>query len=112
MRNDLSRFSRHEYGKTLSVRMTDEQYERFRRYQKLTAFDKRLYFHHLIWDERITSRPQRGFDPFTGFNMICSNVRQIVRHERANQLDRQCVAELKYLCDALSEQIFQLSCQE
>ena len=100
-------------SKSISVRMTEEQYQRLQRYLSMTPLPITAYFRKLIRGDRILVRSGRGeMNPHPGVNMIHSNVKQIARCPRAKELDTDAVAKLEFLADALCEQVYLLSAMQ
>ena len=97
-------------SKNLSVRMTEEQYQRLQRYMKLTRLNSTAYFRRLIHQMKFNG-PSRKLNHamHTGVNMIYSNVKQITRHQRAGDMDADAVTKLLFLTDKLCEEIYLLS---
>lgn len=89
-------------SRNLSVRMTEEQYQRLCRYLALTGLPVTTYFRKLILGERVRVRLSRfGLNPHPGVNHICSNARQIVRNPRARALAPEAVRQMAFLADLL-----------
>lgn len=92
-------------SRSLSVRMTEEQYQRLCRYLALTGLPVTTYFRKLIQGERVRVRLSRfGLNPHPGVNHICSNVRQIARNPRARELASDSVRRLEFLAGLLCEE--------
>ena len=63
---------------SLSVRMTEEQYQRLCRYLAITRLPVTTYFRKLIKETTIHARmPRQKIDPHPAVNHIYSNIRQI-----------------------------------
>ena len=96
-------------SRNIAVRMTEEQYQRLRRYCSLTLLDTTRYFRRLIAEDRMVGRPLSGkLDRHQGINMIHSNVMQIARNPRARKLDENSVEKLIFLANAICEQSYLL----
>ena len=100
-------------SKNLSVRMTEEQYQRLQWYMGLTRLNSTAYFRRLIHQMKFNG-PSRELNHamHTGVNMIYSNVKQISRHQRARDMDADAVAKLLFLTDKLCEEVCLLSNQK
>ncbi len=100
-------------SRNLSVRMTEEQYQRLRQYMKLTRLNSTAYFCSLIRGDDFRGRsPKLNHALHTSVNMIYSNVRQIARHQYAKKLDTEAVAKLDFLMDKLCEEVYLLAAQK
>ena len=100
-------------SKNLSVRMTEEQYQRLQRYMGLTRLNSTAYFCHLINQMRFNGHSRElNRAMHAGVNMIYSNVKQITRHRRARDMDADAAAKLLFLTDKLCEEIYLLSNQK
>ena len=98
---------------SLSVRMTDEQYQRLCRYLAITRLPVTTYFRKLIKETTIHARmPRQKIDPHPAVNHIYSNIRQIARCPRARELAPEQIAQLEFLADKLCEECFLLSTQQ
>ena len=72
-------------SKSISVRMTEEQFQRLESYRKLTRLSVTTYFRKLITGSEIYERPGKEISQLHAeSNMICSNIRQILRSPQAN----------------------------
>ena len=92
---------------SLSVRMTEEQYQRLCRYLAITRLPVTTYFRKLIKEATIHARmPRQKIDPHY------SNIRQIARCPRARELAPEQIAQLEFLADKLCEECFLLSTQQ
>ena len=93
-------------SRNLSVRMTEEQYQRLCRYLALTGLPVTTYFRKLIQRERVRARLSRfGLNPHPGVNHIYSN-------SRARELYPEAVRQLEFLTDLLCEESDHLTQQE
>ncbi len=107
------RMSVRDNSRSLSVRMTEKQYRKLRRYMALTRLPTTTYFRKLITGGTLGIRIRDiGLDPRPGVNHICSNVQQIVRHPQARALDEASVQSLEFLVDLLCEESFLLCNQK
>lgn len=98
---------------SLSVRMTEEQYQRLCRYLAITRLPVTTYFRKLIKETTIHARmPRQKIDPHPAVNHIYSNIRQIARCPRARELAPEQIAQLEFLSDTLCEECFLLSTQQ
>ena len=107
------RGSTRDNSKNLSVRMTEEQYQRLQRYMGLTRLNSTAYFRCLIHQMKFNG-PSRELNRamHTGVNMIYSNVKQITRHQRVGDMDADAAAKLLCLTDKLCEEVYLLSSQK
>ena len=94
---------------SLSVRMTEEQYQRLCRYLAITRLPVTTYFRKLIKETTIHARMP---DPHPAVNHIYSNIRPIARCPRARELAPEQIAQLEFLADKLFEEYFLLSTQQ
>lgn len=102
-----------DYSRNLSVRMTEEQYQRLQRYMGFTKLKSTAYFCRLIQGDDFKGRsPELNRARHTSVNMIYSNVRQISRHQRAKEVDAEAVEKLTFLMDRLCEEIYLLAGQK
>ena len=102
-----------DYSRNIAVHMTEEQYQRMERYRKMTRCGVTTYFRKLIDGDRMLAHSKElSHSMHRGVNMIHSNVRQIARCRRANELAPESVRTLVFLADKLCEEVFLLSCQE
>ena len=100
-------------SKNLSVRMTEEQYQRLQRYMRLTRLNSTAYFCRLIGRSKFNgSSRELNHAMHAGVNMIYSNVKQITCHQRAKDMDANAAAKLLFLTDKLCEEIYLLSNQK
>ena len=100
-------------SRSLSIRMTEEQHQRLRRYLALTGLPVTTYFRKLIRGEPIRVRLSRfGLNPHPSVNHICSNVRQIARCPRARELAPDAAEQLEFLAGLLCEEAYLLGRQE
>ena len=98
---------------SLSVRMTEEQYQRLFRYLAITRLPVTTYFRKLIKEATIHARmPRQKIAPHPAVNHIYSNIRQIARCPRARELPPEQIAQLEFLADKLCEECFLLSTQQ
>ena len=97
-------------SKSISVRMTEEQYQRLLQYLPLTRLHSTTYFRKLIAEVRLVCRPPKGdINPRPASNKIYSNILQITRNPRARAMDEVCVEKLKYLEECCLEQMYLLT---
>ena len=97
----------------LSVRMTEEQYQRLCRYLAVTRLLVTTYFRKLIQGGTIRTRMSRQkLDPHPAVNHIYFNIRQITLCPRARALAPEQIAQLEFLADKLCEEGFLLSTQQ
>ncbi|OKZ54631.1 MAG: hypothetical protein BHV94_03470 [Clostridiales bacterium 59_14] len=74
----LPRGKLRDNSKSISVRMTEEQFLRLERYRELTRLPVTTYFRKLIAESEIMERPSRvRFRLYEEVNKIDSNIRQI-----------------------------------
>ncbi|MBQ9346092.1 MAG: hypothetical protein IJT94_01965 [Oscillibacter sp.] len=100
-------------SRNIAVHMTEDQYQRLRRYMELTRLGITVYFRKLIQGERLLGHdPELSRSMYSGVNRIYSNVQQIARNERARAMDDEAVRQLVFLTDRLCEEVYLLSCQE
>ena len=112
-KNRKVRSSTRDYSRNLSVRMTEEQYQRLQQYMKLTRMNSTAYFCRLIQGDDFRGRsPKLNHALHASVNMIYSNVRQITRHRYAKDLDAETVAKLDFLMDKICEEIYLLAAQK
>ncbi|MGN8969592.1 hypothetical protein [Intestinimonas sp. HCP28S3_D6] len=98
---------------SLSVHMTEEQYQQLCRYLTVTGLPVTTYFRKLIQGATIRTRMSRQrLDPHPAVNHIYSNIRQIARCPRARELAPEQIAQLEFLADKLCEECFLLSTQQ
>ena len=97
-------------SKSISVRMTEEQYQRLLQYLLFTRLHSTTYFRKLIAEERLVCRPPKGdMNPRPASNGIHSNIMQITRNPRTRELDVVCVKKLEYLEKCRLEQMHLLT---
>ena len=112
-KNRKVRGSTRDYSRNLSIRMTEEQYQRLRQYMKLTRLNSTAYFFRLIRGDNFRGRsPKLNHALHASVNMIFSNVRQITRHRYAKNLDAEAAAKLDFLMDKICEEIYLLAAQK
>ena len=100
-------------SKNLSVRMTEEQYQRLQHYMGLTKLNSTAYFCRLINQMKFNGSSRKlNHVMHAGVNMIHSNVKQITRNQRAGDMDADAVEKLLFLTDKLCEEIYLLSNQK
>lgn len=100
-------------SRNLSVRMTEEQYQRLRRYMELTRLHSTAYFCRLIRETKFNGFSRElNHAMHASVNMIYSNVMQISRHQRAKNMDAEAVDKLTFLMDKLCEEVYLLSSQK
>ena len=97
-------------GVPLSVRMTEEQFQRLERYRELTRLPVTTYFRKLIAESEIVERPSRiRFRLHEEVNKIDSNIRQILRNPRAKELDREAADRIRFLLEHILEQAYHIN---
>ncbi len=102
-----------DYSRNLSVRMTEEQYQRLQRYMGMTRLNSTTYFRHLIQENNFKGHsPRLNRAMHAGVNKIYSNVQQILHHRRAREMDAEAVAKMVFLMDKLCEEIYLLANQK
>lgn len=95
---------------SLSVRMTEEQYQWLCRYLAITRLPVTTYFRKLIQGGTIRPRmPRQKLNPHPAVNHIYSNIRQITRCPGAKALAPEQIAQLEFLADKLCGECFLLS---
>lgn len=100
-------------SRNLSVRMTEEQYQRLRRYMELTRLHSTAYFCRLIRETKFNGFSRElNHAMHASVNMLYSNVMQISRHQRAKNMDTEAVDKLTFLMDKLCEEAYLLSSQK
>ena len=100
-------------SKNISVRMTEEQYQRLQRYMELTRLNSTAYFCRLVNKTKFNGFSRElNHAMHAGVNMIYSNVKQISRHQRTRDMDTDAVTKLLFLTDKLCEEIYLLSSQK
>ena len=100
-------------SRNLSVRMTEEQYHRLQRYMTMTRLYSTAYFCRLIREDNFKGRsPNLNHALHASVNKIYSNVQQILRHQKAGELDGRAVSQMRFLADKLCEETYLLSRQE
>ena len=105
--------STRDYSRNLSVRMTEEQYRRLKRYMGMTRLNSTAYFRRLIQENEFKGRsPKLNHALHVSVNVIYSNVKQITRHQRARGMDAEAVSKLLFLTDKLCEEVYLLSSQK
>ena len=101
----LPRGKLRDNSKSISVRMTEEQFQRLERYRELTRLPVTTYFRKLIAESEIVERPSRiRFRLHEEVNKIDSNIRQILRNPRAKELDREATDRIRLLLEHILEQ--------
>ena len=94
-------------SKSISVRMTEEQFQRLTRYLELTRLPVTTYFRKLIAKNRSREKPNPvNRRLYAEVNMICSNLQQIMRNPDAVKLDRDAVKQIQFLRERMLDQIF------
>lgn len=107
------RGSMRDNSKSISVRMTEEQFQRLSRYMALTYLPVTTYFRKLICSEKIEERaPEISKNIHAAVNMLYSNIRQITRCPGAKELDADATEKLGFLMEQILEQVYRISCQE
>lgn len=97
-------------SKSISVRMTEEQFLRLERYRELTRLPVTAYFRKLIAESEIMERPSRvRFRLYEEVNKIDSNIRQILRNPRAEELDREATDGIRLLLEHILEQDYHIN---
>ena len=93
-------------SKSISVRMTEEQFQRLTRYLELTRLPVTTYFRKLIAKNRSREKPNPvNRRLYAEVNMICSNLQQILRNPAAVELDRDAVRQIQFLRERMLDQI-------
>ena len=94
-------------SKSISVRMTEEQFQRLTRYLELTRLPVTTYFHKLIAENSSQEKPNPANRRlYAETNIICSNLQQIMRNPDAVKLDRDAVRQIRFLQERMLNQIF------
>ena len=94
-------------SKSISVRMTEEQFQRLTRYLELTRLPVTTYFRKLIAKNRSREKPNPvNRRLYAEVNMICSNLQQILRNPAAVELDRDAVRQIRFLRERMLDQVF------
>ena len=94
-------------SKSISVRMTEEQFQRLTRYLELTRLPVTTYFRKLIAKNRSREKPNPvNRRLYAEVNIICSNLQQILRNPAAVELDRDAVRQIRFLRERMLDQIF------
>ena len=107
------RVSTRDYSRNLSVRMTEEQYQRLQQYMGMTRLHSTAYFCRLIQGGEFKGRsPKLNHALHASVNMIYSNVKQISRHQRARDMDAEAASKLLFLTDKLCEEVYRLAAQK
>ena len=97
-------------SKSISVRMTEEQFLRLERYRELTRLPVTTYFRKLIAESEIMERPSRvRFRLYEEVNKSDSNIRQILRNPRAEELDREATDGIRLLLEHILEQDYHIN---
>ena len=97
----LPRGKLRDNSKSISVRMTEEQFLRLERYRELTR---------LPVTTEIMERPSRiRFRLYEEVNKIDSNIRQILRNPRAKELDREAADRIRFLLEHILEQAYHIN---
>ena len=93
-------------SKSISVRMTEEQFQRLTRYLELTRLPVTTYFRKLIAKNRSREKPNPANRRlYAETSMICSNLQQILRNPAAVELDRDAVRQIQFLRERMLDQI-------
>ena len=94
-------------SKSISVRMTEEQFQRLTRYLELTRLPVTTYFRKLIAENSSREKPNPANRRlYAETSMICSNLQQILRNPDAVKLDRDAVRQIRFLQERMLNQIF------
>ena len=94
-------------SKSISVRMTEEQFQRLTRYLELTRLPVTTYFRKLITKNSIREKSNPlNRRLYAETNMICSNLQQILRNPDAVKLDRDAVRQIRFLQERMLDQVF------
>ena len=94
-------------SKSISVRMTEEQFQRLTRYLELTRLPVTTYFRKLIAENSSREKPNPANRRlYAETSMICSNLQQILRNPDAVKLDRDAVRQIRFLQERMLDQIF------
>ena len=102
-----------DHSRNLSIRMTEEQYQRLQRYMGMTKLYSTAYFCRLIREDTFKGRsPDLNHALHASVNKIYSNVQQILCHKRTDKLDSRAVSQMRFLADKLCEEIYLLSSQK
>lgn len=102
-----------DYSRNLSVRMTEEQYQRLQRYMEMARLGSTAYFRRLIQENEFRGRsPKLNHALHASVNMIYSNVKQISRCQRAKDMNAEAIGKLAFLMDKLCEEVYLLSSQK
>lgn len=100
-------------SKSLSVRMTEEQYQRLQRYMGLTHLPVTTYFRKLICGDSMRENASHLQHLLhTEINMLHSNAQQIAYCQRAKKMDAEAVARLLFLINKLCEEVYLLTAQK
>ena len=106
----LPRGKLRDNSKSISVRMTEEQFQRLERYRELTRLPVTTYFRKLIAESEIVERPSRiRFRLHEEVNKIDSNIRQILRNPRAKELDREATDRIRLMLEHILEQAYHIT---
>lgn len=91
-------------SKNISVRMTEEQFQRLESYRNLTRLPVTTYFRKLIAGSEIYERPGKEISQLHAeLNMIYSNIRQILRNPQAKALDQETAGKIGFLLEKVVE---------
>ena len=94
-------------SKSISVRMTEEQFQRLTRYLELTRLPVTTYFRKLITKNSIREKSNPlNRRLYAETSMICSNLQQIMRNPDAVKLDRDAVRQIRFLRERMLDQVF------
>lgn len=100
-------------SRNISIRMTEEQYQRLRRYMEMTRLNSTTYFRKLIYENTLKGHSKKlNHAMHASLNKIYSNVQQIIRHQRAVQMDADTAAKIRFLMDKLCEEVYLLTSQK
>ena len=87
-------------SKSISVRMTEKQFQQLESYRKLTRLPVTTYFRKLIAGSEIYERPGKEISQLHAeLNMIYSNIRQIIRNSQAKALDQETAGKMGFLLE-------------
>lgn len=100
-------------SKNLSVRITEMEYQQLQRYLQLTSFSSTTYLRHLIHGDGVKARSgELNHALHASLSKIHSNVHQIIRCRRTEELGAEATARARYLMDRLCEEVYLLAGQK